>query len=103
MARLEAVGQHADMHGTLNAYAESMHIHALLRPRAACGNRTPDASHASSKQPTTSPTCVSPLPTATRQWLVAHADMDAACTRAASSKWHTTCRLLVSHTLTSLS
>lgn len=43
MARLEAVGQHADMHGTLNAYAESMHIHALLRPRAACGNCTPDA------------------------------------------------------------
>lgn len=46
---------------------------------------------------------MSPLPTATRQWLAAVADMAAAYTRAASEKETTTDWLLVSQTLTSLS
>lgn len=66
-------------------------------------NCHPQTSHTSSGRVSKSPTCVSPLPTATRQWLAAHADMAAACTRAANSKWHTTCRVLVSQAFTSLS
>lgn len=47
--------------------------------------------------------CVSPLPTATRQWLVAMVDIAVTFTRAAREKDTTTCCTFVSQTLTSLS